>query len=82
MGVAFDTKGGPLLFVCGRFTTWQDNLRAIAKTMEALRAVKRWGATQSDEQYTGFRALPAATPMLVFARQRSARCLEISGHQR
>ena len=25
---------------------------------------------------------PAATPMLVFARQRSARCLEISGHQR
>jgi hypothetical protein len=63
VAVAFETKRGPLLFACGRFTTWQDNLRAIALGLEALRKVDRYGITQSDEQYTGFRALPAATPM-------------------
>lgn len=37
---------------------WQDNLRAIAVTLEALRAVDRWGATHG-EQYSGFAAIGA-----------------------
>ena len=56
--VAVESKRGPLLFACDRFTDWKDNVRAIALGLEALRKVDRYGITQSDEQYTGFRALP------------------------
>ena len=37
-----------------KYDRWQDNVRAIALTLEALRAVERWGAV-SGEQYEGFR---------------------------
>ena len=37
-----------------KYDLWQDNVRAIALTLEALRAVERWGAV-SGEQYEGFR---------------------------
>ena len=35
-------------------TPWQDNLRAIALGLEALRAVDRYGITSTAEQYAGF----------------------------
>lgn len=41
---------------------WHDNLRAIAKSLEALRALDRWGATQG-RQYAGFRALGSGIAM-------------------
>jgi hypothetical protein len=37
---------------------WQQNVRAIALGLEALRKVDRYGITRRREQYTGFRALP------------------------
>lgn len=55
---------GPLRFAADHLEHWQDNLRAIALTMEALRAVERHGAVRAREQYAGFKALPAgATPL-------------------
>jgi hypothetical protein len=59
VAIAFESHDGPLLFACGRFDHWHDNVRAIALGLEALRKVDRYGITQSAEQYTGFRALPA-----------------------
>lgn len=60
--VSFDSASkGPLLFCCGRYRTWQDNVRGIALGLEALRKIDRYGIIQSDEQYTGFRALPAGS---------------------
>jgi hypothetical protein len=66
--VAFESKHGPL-YRSDRFVrqswssksmeSWQHNVRAIAMTLEALRAVDRYAATQSGEQYRGYRALPA-----------------------
>ena len=44
----------------GQMADWQANLRAIVLTLEALRAVDRYGATQG-EQYAGFKEL-TATP--------------------
>lgn len=41
----------------GQMADWQANVRAIVLTLEALRAVDRYGATQG-EQYAGFAALP------------------------
>ncbi len=64
VAIAVDTRSkGSLLFVCGRFLYWQDNVRAIALGLEALRKVERYGIVQSDEQYKGFGQLPPGTPM-------------------
>lgn len=52
-----DTSEGPLRYATDRFTTWQDNLRAITLGLEALRKVERYGITRRGEQYQGFRAI-------------------------
>lgn len=40
---------------------WQANVRAIALSLEALRAVDRWGVTSSGEQYRGWSAISATS---------------------
>jgi len=61
-GVIFslESKHGPLSYPCDTFTTWQDNLRAVALALEALRKVDRYGVTKRGEQYRGFLAIEAA----------------------
>lgn len=61
IAVAFESKHGPLRYATAEFTSWQDNLRAIALAMEALRAVDRYGVSKRGEQYVGWRALPVST---------------------
>lgn len=56
--LTFNTPSGPRQFPCDRYDDWGDNLRAIGLSLQALRAVDRYGVTQSGEQYTGFAALP------------------------
>ncbi len=56
--LSFDSKNGPMRFPCDRFVNWDCNLRAIALTLEHLRAVDRYGVTQHAEQYSGWTALP------------------------
>lgn len=86
--VAFESTRGPLLFACDRYeahtwqkmTSWQANVYAIAKTMEALRAVERWGAAETHEQYAGYRQIAgpgaqAALPPMVVLRE----VLEVNG---
>ncbi|PRI10937.1 molecular chaperone DnaJ [Leucobacter massiliensis] len=60
-GVIFslDSRHGHLSYPCDTFTTWQDNLRAIALALEALRKVDRYGVTRHGEQYRGFLELEA-----------------------
>ena len=53
------TNVGALRYATDTFTTWQDNLRAVALGLEALRKVDRYGITKRGEQYQGFKALPA-----------------------
>lgn len=50
-----------LTFPCDTFLTWQDNLRAIALTLEALRKVNRYGVSQSGQQYRGWRAIESGS---------------------
>lgn len=54
-----DIEGAALSFPCDTFVTIDDNLRAIALSLEALRAVDRFGVTRRNEQYTGFKAIEA-----------------------
>ena len=56
--VSFDSAKGPIRMPCDKFTGWEDNLRAIALTLEHLRAVDRYGCTAHNEQYKGWTGLP------------------------
>lgn len=57
--LSFDSTVGHLSYPCDTFTTWQDNLRAVALALESLRKVDRYGVTKRGEQYRGFLALEA-----------------------
>lgn len=57
-----DSSGTPLSFPCDTYDDHEDNLRAIALSLQALRAVNRYGVTKGHEQYRGFAQLPAADP--------------------
>lgn len=61
--VAFESMHGPLTYATDLFPTWQDNVRAIALGLEALRRVDRYGITKRGEQYAGWKALPAGQAM-------------------
>lgn len=58
----FKSRHGELSYACDTFRSWTSNLRAIAKGLEALRLVDRYGVG-NGAQYTGYRALGAGTPM-------------------
>lgn len=68
-GVIFsiDSRHGHLSYPCDTFTQWEDNLRAIALALEALRKVDRYGVTKRGEQYRGFLALEATAAPAGFA---------------
>ena len=65
--LSFDSDFGPLRYATDAYEqtwsrdlpSWQANLRAIALTLEALRAIDRWGVSKRGEQYSGWRALPS-----------------------
>jgi len=60
VAVYFKYKGKPMCFACDRWNRVEDNMRAIAKTIDALRGIARWGTGDMIEQaFTGFAALPA-----------------------
>ncbi len=58
--VSFESRHGPLRYATCESDRWQDNLRAVALSLEALRKVDRYGVSKHGEQYRGWRALPAA----------------------
>lgn len=60
VAVYFQRKGKPVVFACDTYVALHDNIHAIAKTIEALRAIERHGASEMLERaFTGFAALPA-----------------------
>jgi len=50
---------GPLSYPCDTYPQWDDNLRAIALSLQSLRAVDRYGVTKRAEQYKGWQQLPS-----------------------
>lgn len=63
--VSFESRFGPLSYATDAYDHWQANVRAIALSLRALRAVDRYGVSRSGEQYVGWRALEAS-PIGVF----------------
>lgn len=56
-----DRQGESLSFPCDTYERFEDNLYAIALSLESLRAVDRYGVTQRQEQYQGWKRLEAPT---------------------
>lgn len=54
-------KLGDLRWACDQFTRLEYNVRAIAATIESLRAVERYGCVRDNEQFWGFKALSATS---------------------
>lgn len=73
VSVSFDRGGRTITMQCDAFTQWMQNLKAIAMTLEALRACDRYGATSRGEQYRGFEALPPGGGGNPFTRETAAR---------
>lgn len=58
--VYFRYRGTQRVFACDIYRRVEHNLRAIGKTIEAIRGIERWGASDMLERaFTGFEALPA-----------------------
>ena len=57
VAITFECVRGHLTYPCDTYTSWKDNIRAIAKGLEALRAVDRYGITSNGQQYTGWKAI-------------------------
>lgn len=59
VAVYFERNGKPLCFACDKYDAVWKNMRAIQRTIEALRGIERWGSSQMLERaFTGFAALP------------------------
>jgi hypothetical protein len=55
-----NSKGTEFSFPCDTYKSFEENIRAIALSLEALRTVDRYGVTQHNEQYKGWAKLPPA----------------------
>lgn len=60
IAVYFSRKGKQVCFACDKYDRTWKNMRAIQRTIEALRGIERWGSAEMmDRAFTGFAALPA-----------------------
>lgn len=63
VAVWFVLDGHERVFACDRWRTHAENMRAIAKTIEAMRGLARWGAADVVHRaFSGFAALPPGEP--------------------
>lgn len=59
VAVYFLRDGKQMVFACDRWDLVRDNIRAIERTIEALRGIERWGASDMMERaFSAFEALP------------------------
>ena len=62
VAVYFEIKSEKTAIACDRWRSVAENMRAIAKTIEAIRGIERWGSGEMVRAaFRGFRALPPAT---------------------
>ncbi len=58
--VYFEYRGKPMSFACDLWVRLDHNMRSIAKTIEAIRGIERWGSSEMMQRaFTGFQVLPA-----------------------
>lgn len=83
VALSFTCRSGPLTFPCDTYESWagsklagwQANLRAIALSLEALRAVDRHGVSRTGEQYVGWRAIESGKASVFASADEAVRWL-------
>jgi hypothetical protein len=64
---------------CDKWVKVEENLRAVAKTVEALRGLERWGAKDMvNAAFRGFKALPASAITTPYGTKLWHEVLEVS----
>lgn len=59
VAVYFTFKKKEMCFACDKYELVWENMRAVAKTIEAIRGIERWGSSDMMERaFRGFTALP------------------------
>lgn len=58
--VYFVLKGRQTVLACDRWDRVADNIIALAKHIEALRGMDRWGVGTAEQAFAGYQALPSA----------------------
>lgn len=59
--VYFSFRGKATVFACDKYNRVADNIAAIAKHVEALRAIERFGVGSLEQALAGYKSLPADT---------------------
>lgn len=60
VAVYFQHKKKPMVFACDAWRSVEENIWSICKTIEAIRGIERWGASDMLERaFSGFQSLPA-----------------------
>jgi hypothetical protein len=78
--LSFTTRQGSYSYPCDTYSVWTANLRAVVLTLERLRAIDRYGVTKHGEQYTGWKALPPASPVSSNGMTREVAAAFLAGH--
>ena len=71
VALQYSTANSRFVFRAFRYTRFEDNLRAIAKTLESLRGIDRWGVVEG-QQYSGFKQIEAPTAEGKMTREAAA----------
>jgi hypothetical protein len=60
VAVYFQYRGEQMCFACDKYYYVKENMQAIRKTIEALRGIERWGASDMMQRaFSGFAQLPS-----------------------
>lgn len=79
IAVYFKLNGEDQCIPCDKWHRIEDNLRAVVKTIEALRGVERWGAKEMvNAAFRGFKALPESVIVTPYTARPWHEVLEVS----
>ena len=79
VAIYFTRKGKEFCISCDQYRSVDANLRAIGKTVEAIRGIERWGTEEMmDAAFTGFAALPESTIVTPYQARPWYDVLEVS----
>ncbi|MBJ8343958.1 J domain-containing protein [Antrihabitans sp. YC2-6] len=79
VAVYFVLSGEQQCIPCDKWSSVAENMRAIERTVEALRGLERWGAKEMvNAAFRGFKALPAATIVTPYQSRIWHEVLEVS----
>lgn len=79
----FNRKGVNICISCDQYASVDANIRAIGKTVEAIRGIERWGTEEMmDAAFSGFKALPSGPGTIAYPSQTWWEILQVAPNTR